>query len=207
MLSLLRPDLLPLVHRIPAGLRVLEGAEDEPDRLIVKGAKEALLAARVARRLAVYAVPVNVDGVPTVSLITAFFDDQDEPIVLKSPLFANDEHSQSLMRFLLSSGGHVHFFDEHSREMLGYTCRIAAPEATRSPLGNATLVEYRPGSWRGIDDQAQKWFSERTAADDEAAIMIELVDTLMPEDVAYIDGTAHTTSYLGADSVSTTFLV
>ncbi|MBE5530105.1 hypothetical protein A9J41_08075 [Laribacter hongkongensis] len=206
LLTILRPDLLPLVQRIPAGLRVLEGG-DESHRLIVKGSKEAILAAKIARRLAVYLVPVHVDGARTISLITAFFDDQDEPIILRSPLFANDPHSASLVRFLHLAEGHVHFFDEHSREMLAYTCRVTAPASTRAFLSAATFVEYRDGAWRGIDDQAMRWFSERTAADDQAVINIELVDTLMPEDVVYIDGTSDTTSYLGAGAVSTTFLI
>ena len=195
------------VHRIPVGLCVLDGGESEPPLLIVKGIKEAILAARIRRGFAVYIVPVHVDGVESVSLITAFFDDPDEPLVVRSPLFANDPHSLSLMDFLLSSEGQVHFFDEHSREMLAYGCRIGVPASTRKLLETANLVEYGHGKWRGIDDQAQEWFSVRTTAHDAGAIRVELLEPLMPEDIAYIDGTPGNTSYLGSDAVTTTSLV
>ena len=124
--------------------------------------KEALLAARMSRRLAVYVIPIEIGPVETISLITAFFDDEDEPLVLRTPLFANEPHTHSLLTFLTSSGGCVHFFDYHSREMLAYRCRISVPASTRARLEMATFADWSQGMWREIDDQAQEWFSVRT---------------------------------------------
>jgi hypothetical protein len=182
---------------------------EKADRLvlIVKGMKEAVLAARINRSFAVYVAPVNVDGVDSISLITAFFDIPDEPLAVWSPLFAEDAQSQHLVRMLQAPEIDVHFFDEHTREMLAYRAEISLPAVTRNRLEQAQFGEYAHGVWRGVHDQMQSWFSVRTATDDLEAVSVQLVESLMPENIALIDTTVTNNSYVGAALVTSNVLV
>jgi hypothetical protein len=207
VLTVSHPELLPYVRDWPIGLRAFHLGGNEPAILVVKGLKEAILAVRMNRSFAVYIAPVVIDGVASIALITAFFDDQDEPLVVRSPLFANDGHSKALLYLLLAPKAHVHFFDEHARELLAYQCTVSMTPATRIRLRQAAFVAYGDDKWRGIDDQVVAWFSTRSEQDDEAAVRIDLDAPLMPEDVALIDLSGDSSAYLGAAPVSETFLV
>lgn len=207
MLTILHPHLLPAIQSFPAGLMVLMPEKADRLVLIVKGMKEAILAARIKHSFAVYVAPVNVDGVDSIALITAFFDIPDEPLVVRSPLFAEDAHSQHLVRMLQAPEIDVHFFDEHAREMLAYRAEISLPAVTRSRLEQAQFGEYAHDVWRGVDDQMQSWFSVRTETDDLEAVSVQLVKSLMPEDIAVIDATFANNSYVGAALATSTVLV
>ena len=207
MLTILQPHLLPAIQSFPAGLLVLMPEKAERPVLIVKGMKEAILAARIQGGFAVYVAPAKVGSVDSLGLITAFFDDPDEPLVVRSPLFAEDAHSQRLVNFLQASEIDVHFFDEHAREMLAYRAEISLPAVTRIRLEQAQFGRFTHDIWKGVDDQMQSWFSERTETDDLAAVIVQFVEALMPEDIALIDATVTNNSYVGASSVTSTFLV
>jgi hypothetical protein len=207
MLTILHPHLLSVIQSFPAGLLVLMPEKAERPVLIVKGMKEAILAARIQGNFAVYVTPVKVGSVDSIGLITAFFDDPDEPLVVRSPLFAEDAHSRHLVNFLQASESDVHFFDEHAREMLAYRAEISLPAVTRNRLEQAQFGRFTHDIWRSVDDQMQSWFSERTETDDSAAVIVQLVESLMPDDIALIDATVTNNSYVGASPVTSTFLV
>ena len=207
MLTILYPHLLPTVHSFPVGLLVVMPVDAERPILIVKGMKEAILAARVKRSFAVYVAPVRVDDVASIALITAFFDVPNEPLIVRSPLFAEDDHSRRLVSLLQAPEIDVHFFDEHAREMLAYRSQMSIPAVTRKRLEQAQFGNYSHSVWRGVDDQMQSWFSGRTEADDLEVIRVQLGESLMPEDVAVIDAIGAGNTYVGADPVSSAFLV
>jgi hypothetical protein len=206
MLTILQPHLLATVRSFPAGLQVLNPEDAERPILIVKGMKEAILAARVNRGFAVYVAPVTVDGAPSIALITAFFDVPDEPMVMRSPLFAEDFHSRSLVTLLSADEIDVHFFDEHSRELLAYRATLSVPKATRDRIESTQFGPYSD-SWRAVDDQMQEWFAERTDADDQGAIRVLFVEALMPEDIVVLDGAGVESAYFGAIRVASSVLV
>ena len=119
-ITVLHPELLQFVQQYPAGLCAFDATPSRAAILVVKGKKEAILTARMNSGIAVYVAPVIFDGAVSIALVTAFFDDHDEPLVVRLPLFVNDEHSERLRRLLLAGEAQIHFFDEHSREMLAY---------------------------------------------------------------------------------------
>src|SRR5690606_15645062 len=106
------------------------------------------LAARVRRSFAMYVAPVRVDHLGSIALITAFFDVPDEPLIIRSPMFAEDEHSQRLVKLLQAPEVDVHFFDEHAREMLAYRSQILMPGVTRKRLEQAQFGKYSHNVWR-----------------------------------------------------------
>ncbi len=78
-----------------------------------------LLAAKVNRGFKVYVVPVTLASQETIGLVSAFFDDEDEPLVIFTPLFEEDR-ARDLIDVLKHSTLDIHFFDELGRELLGY---------------------------------------------------------------------------------------
>jgi hypothetical protein len=50
----------------------------------------------------------------TTSLITAFFDDDDEPLTIRTPLFGDDDFSRGIIEILKYDEVDIYFFDEHN---------------------------------------------------------------------------------------------
>ena len=99
MLTALHPERLAEIQGFPAGLCALS-APSPCDRpiLVVKTLKEGILAARLNRNVKIY-LPSLSTGAVVAGLVTAFFDDVDEPLVLRSPLF-DEEQSRLLLAHL-----------------------------------------------------------------------------------------------------------
>jgi len=120
MLTVLYPQIASYIERLSIGLWPLLFRNEPDPRLLIKTTKEMLLTARVKRGFKVYVVSINLSGQDTICLISAFFDDEDEPLVIFTPIF-EDEESRKLMYILKRETLDIHFFDEHNRELLGYT--------------------------------------------------------------------------------------
>ena len=101
--------------------------------LVVKSSKEILLAAKLRKELKVYLVSFSSQGEKTLGLVTAIFDDPDEPLFIGTPLIA-DGACEDLRETLLQSEIDIHFFNEHGRELLGYKASVSMPQATRTLL-------------------------------------------------------------------------
>src|SRR5690242_9543143 len=115
MLTILHPEILSHIAELPAGLSPLMIEGEKDIILVIKGPKEAILAAKINRGFRFYLAPINVNGIRTWSLITAFFDDEQNPMHIWTPLFGDDLTSV-LCRLLASETFDVHFFDENNRE-------------------------------------------------------------------------------------------
>src|SRR6266496_1507715 len=101
MLTILHPQVALLVQDLPIGLCPLSMGAEGP-KLIIKTIKEMLLAAKVNGGFKIYVVPLNLAGQDTFGIISAFFDDQDEPLVIFTPLFEEDM-AHALIKTLSSS--------------------------------------------------------------------------------------------------------
>ncbi|WP_343548008.1 hypothetical protein [Ralstonia sp.] len=207
MLTVLYPHLLPAIRDYPAGLMpiVLEGV-DYPI-LVIKGMKEAILAARLNGNFKIYVAPIASGARRSIGLITAFFDIPDEPLIIRSQLFLDEDFSRKLLVVLLSDRLDVHFFDEHAREQIAYRADVLmTPEAHRL-IAAAEFADQYHTDWRQIDNQLVSWFSNRTGDDDRTAIEVKLVEPLMPDDIAYIDATSDGNAYSGSLPVNVSYLV
>jgi hypothetical protein len=97
---------------------------------------KTLLAAKMNKGFKVYVVPLNVSGIVTVGLISAFFEDPESPLTVWTPL-ANEPATKGLIAALLSGELKVHLFDEH--ELLGYAASVDVPLKARMLLEHAKL--------------------------------------------------------------------
>ena len=100
MLSILHPEIIPLIFDFPCGLLPLKVTNGDRSILVVKAPKEWLLAAKANLGFKVYVAPLSISGQHTIGLVSAFFDDAEEPLVIRTPLF-DDIDTQSLRRMLL----------------------------------------------------------------------------------------------------------
>jgi hypothetical protein len=72
MLSILHPEIIPLISNFPGGLLPLKLTNGDRPILVIKALKEWLLAAKSNLGFKVYVAPLLIGGQPTVGLISFF---------------------------------------------------------------------------------------------------------------------------------------
>nr|WP_294543912.1 hypothetical protein [uncultured Rhodopila sp.] len=202
MLTVLHAEIIPTIRSFAGGLLTFRHAETGLLSLVVKAQKEAILAARMNGGFSCYVAPLMSTSGLTISLISAFFDDSDEPLIIASLLFADDQHSRDLLELLAYDEFDVYFFDDRSRELMSYH---AVVEDGGSCLFNGTefgLLTYHPETAKVMLTAVRGWFGLRTRADDEAAIRIVFEKALMPDDIFIMDLTIDGNDYRGSTGFS-----
>ncbi len=148
--------------------------------LVLKASRELAQTARLRGEFRVYFVPVHVGGVATYGLATAFFDDKDEPLVIRTPLF-KQEITREFLLLLSSDSIYIHFFDEHNRELIGF--RAENPHADHVRVLSNTMHFVNPTleRVRQVHNEMNSWFGTRSSSDDAAAFTIHLRERLFPD--------------------------
>ena len=124
MLTVSQPQILrEILPYLPVGLLPTRVRGRPLPLLILKCTKEMILTAKLRRGFRFYLAPVDLDGLQTYGLITAFFDDHDQPLTLRTPLFDEKPLGHAFFGILASDQFDAHFFDEQNRELLGYRVR------------------------------------------------------------------------------------
>ena len=182
-LTVTNPEVLDWLVDMPVGLLPIRRVGDSRMILVVKASREAAQTARLRGQFRFYLVPVQADGLATYGLVTAFFDDPDEPLVLRTPL-VNEEIPRGLVGLLSSDSFYVHFFDEHNRELLGF--RAENPDAHRLRVLSDAVRFVSPtlDAARQVLDAMQSWFGARSPSDDAAAFTIHVRERLFPDSLA-----------------------
>ena len=150
--------------------------------LIAKTMEEIAVTARLRKSFQLYLVPLRAGDVHTCGLLAAFFDDHDEPLTIRTLLF-DEELTREIFEVLLSDSFDMHFFDEHNRRLIGF--RAENPDATRF-RSFANTIRLVPGTLeiaRQFHDDMTLWFGARSTADDNAAFRINLLETLLPDNL------------------------
>lgn len=180
--SVAYPEVLEALVDFPGGLLPMRYAGSSRMLLIAKAMREIAITAQLRKFFRFYLVPLRAGDVPTHGLLGAFFDDHDEPLTIRTPLF-DEEFAQELFQVLSSDSFDMHFFDEHNREVIGF--HAENPDATRF-RSLANTVQLLPGTLeigRQFHDDMMLWFGTRSAADDDAAFRINLFETMPPDDL------------------------
>ena len=182
-LTITNPEVVDTLANSLGGLWPLRRGGDSRMILVVKAPREMAQTARLRGGFRFYLVPVHVGDVATYGLLTAFFDDYDEPLVIRTPLF-NEEITRDFLSLLSSDSFCVHFFDEHDRELLGF--RAENPDAHRFRAFSNTMRFASPTLARARQflDDLQVWFGARSPTDDAAAFTIYLRERLFPDSLA-----------------------
>ncbi len=169
MLSIDYPSLLPHLRQLGYGLQpVLLRAENQ-FMLIIKVTKEAILAARLNNEFKVYLLNDANGQASHIGFVTAFFDDYDEPIVLKSPQFAGDELLCDLSQLFGQAEFNLFFFDEHDRELMGVRAHNPDAARFRAEISRATFPELDLPKLGATVRRIEHRFAVRDTSDDERA--------------------------------------
>ena len=196
MITLKHPALVHELTQFPGGLFPAQILGGQPGVLLVKCQKEMILAAKVHRELSFYLVPLVAGRVKTYGLVTAFFDDPDEPLVLRTPLL-DDEFGNGVFDLLSTQTFDIHFFDEHDRELLGFRVNNTGASDFRSKRGKFRLVPSIDVPWPKIDDQLSYFVSHRRPEDDDKALIVKFEEELFPSDFMILDTRPENNSYNG----------
>ena len=196
LITLKNPALVRDLAQYPGGLFPAQRLDGQPSVLMVKCPKEMILAAKMLRELKFYLVPLDADGVNTYGLVTAFFDEFDEPLVIRTPLL-DDEMGNAIIGLLCSRTFDIHFFDEHDRELLAYRVNNRTADSLSSSRDKFRLAPstYIPSP--RIDDQLSKRFFSRSPEDDDNALVVEFAEELFPSDFVIWDARPEDNSYQG----------
>lgn len=206
MLTILHPEAIFLVREIPIGIIPFHFEDDRFPTLVAKTTKEAILASKLKQEFKIYVAPINIENHKTIGFISAFFDDEDEPLTIYTPLF-EDPDTDNLLKLLLSKSVNVYFFDENSREYLGYKAKITCNKNTLNALKYSKFLPFKLSYARTALDQMKMWFGLRSYEDDLSAIKLSFRKSLVPEDLLIQDLIPQNHSYHGSGDFSFTKLV
>lgn len=206
MFTMLYPEIAEDVLRLPGGVHGFHIEGESAPFFIIKMLHQYLLTAKMNSGFKVYVVPLNVSGIVTVGLMTAFFDDPDNPLTIWTPL-ANESASKEIVATLLSSELRVYLFDEHNREFLGYSASVEAPQKAMELLKNAKFYALTHRAAHELGAAATAWFGTRTRLEDADAISINFDEPLYPETVDIMDMRHHHYAFHGSKGFGHTTLV
>ena len=176
------PEVLKALVDFPGGLLPMRNVGSSQMILIAKTMREIAVTAQMRKFLRIYLVPLRAGDVHTCGVLTAFFDDHDEPLTISTPLF-DEEIAHEIFQVLSSDSFDIHFFDEYNRKLIGF--RAENPDATRF-RSFAKTIQFVPGTLelaRQFHDDMGFWFGARSTANDNAALRINLLETLLPDNL------------------------
>lgn len=182
MLTITNQGIVHTLVDFPGGLMPAVNVNTGGGILIVKSMREIAVTAKLRRFFRFYAVPLRAGDVDTYGLVTAFFDDCDEPLTIRTPLF-DEEFSRDLLKVLSSQSFEVRFFDENNRRLP--ECRGENGDAIRfqSIAAAARFVPENLELARQFHDDMMNAFGTRSTADDVAAFTVRLSEAVFRDDL------------------------
>ncbi len=180
--SVTYPEILQTLVDLPVGLLPMRYAGSSRMILIVKTLREFAATAQLRKSFRFYLVPLRAGDVQTHGLISAFFDDDDEPLIIYTPLF-DEEESREILQVLSSDSFDMLFFDEHIRELNGFRAENPDAARLRSFANSIRLVPVTLEKARQFHDDMMFWFGARSTADDNAALKIDLLETQLADNL------------------------
>lgn len=199
MLTILQPHLLQDVRNLHQGLSTIVNDHDGTVLLIIKAPKEALLAAKLKKRILFYLTPCSIDNQTYYSLVTAYEDDELNPFMILTPLL-DDDMGHSILKLLSASEFNVHFFDDNDRELLGY--RAQNPDYANFDVEKYKLAPSSNENVHRIKNLSYNWFRLRSLEDDKHAIRVNFLEKTMPEELVILDARGIENLYQKGSGVS-----
>jgi hypothetical protein len=155
--------------------------------LVLKLPKEAILAARLKNEVKVYLLSDGQGSASHLGMVTAFFEDEDEPLVLATPLFSGDDLLLDVVSVLSQPEFDIYFFDEHDREWLGASAINSDVDRFRRELATATFAPFDVATYHDVAERLNHRFAVRDGDDDRSAFTLTLGERLYIDDFAILD--------------------
>jgi len=187
VISIEHPEVLALIRDVPYGIIPITNRLTSEMSLLIKAPKEVILATRVNREFRIYAIPDLSKEKTCFGLISAFFDDHDEPLTLTTPLFAGDEMSEYILRCFTQKRCKIYFFDELNREMMGFEVETVGIRHLDQCLRQWEFPPFDTATFPEQLTYMERWFSTRTEEDDTQAWTVRFDTPLYDDDMVIID--------------------
>lgn len=197
VLALSNPEIARELLSFPGGLIPIR--PDGKLSLAIKTSKEALLAVQQQRSFSVYVVPIPAKNGEAISIVTAFFDDADEPLVVRTPLFGDESPSVETVALLMAEEIDVYFFDELGWERMSHRCTVEDPGSYFVTNDDVRLAPFSAANSTAILEILGEWFGLRTPEEDARAIKVRLQEQLWPSDQVILDVRDGPNDYVGSD--------
>ena len=180
--SVIHPSHWQILVDFKQGLMPASDAGSPRAVLIVKTMRPIAATARLRKFFDIYLVPLRASDVDTFGLLLAFFDDDDEPLTIRTPLF-DDEFVSGILRVLSSEYLNIYFCDENNNYLVGF--RAANRDSVRL-RDTIETIEFAPETLeqtRQFHDDMMEWFGYRTATEDDSSFRIDLLEVLPPDNL------------------------
>ena len=175
-------EILQTLSDLRGGLLPMRDVGSSRMILIAKTMREMAATARLRKSFRFYLVPLRTGDVDTFGLLTAFFDDHDEPLTIRTPLF-DEEVAREFLQVLSSDSFDMYFFDEYNRELIGFRAENPDAHRFRSLADTIRLVPDTLETARRFHDDMMLWFGARSTADNDAALRIDLIETWISDNL------------------------
>lgn len=182
MLSINNPEILEFLEDFHGGM--LPFVKGEQKYLIFKIPKECILTVKKNKKLEILLDTISVNEKIIPVILAVFHDDEDEPLILKNPLFGQDLYVYQ--EFLRAEKIQISFFNENNFELMYYEAK----------LENIGLFVEKLKAMKCVDAKSVNQYEFMEAYCDweivdklnyESKILITLLEPLFPDDFLITD--------------------
>lgn len=197
MLTVMYPILLEIIKDFHGGLLPIKIGNDY--KLILKVPKEFILTAKINNGFQFYLDELKFDSVTIPVIITTFFDDEDEPLVIKTPLF-EEEQSYLYKEFLLQDKCEVYFFNEINYELLSCSSEIFKNDICIRKIEDLKFIKLEDIDWRSFQVAYNDWFIRDRLDENLKIDLIFLKDELLSNYVI-LDASSNSKAHVTDNSI------
>ncbi|MFH7765139.1 hypothetical protein [Acinetobacter sp. BSP-28] len=182
MLSINNPEILEVLEDFHGGM--LPFVMGEQKYLVFKIPKECILTVKKNKKLEILLDKINLNDKVIPVLLAIFHDDEDEPLILKNPLF--DQDLNVYQEFFRAEKIQISFFNENNYELMYY----------EAMLENIGLFIEQLRSMKCVNVESVNQYEFMKAYCDweivdkinyESKILITLLEPLFPDDFLITD--------------------
>ncbi len=187
MLSVRHPSLFTSLRTFGYGLMPVFHDPVGIGSLVLKVPKEAILAALLRDEVKVYLLADGQGQASHLGVVTAFFEDEDEPLMIATTLFSDDNLLPDIVSVLSQPKFDIYFFDEHDREWLGVRATNSDVDRWRREFETATFAPFDVATCYELANRLKHRFSVRDGNDDRSAFTMLLGERLYVDDLLILD--------------------
>lgn len=187
MLSIEHPSILQALRQFHYGLMPVFFEPGGTSAFVLKLSKEAILAAQVNNAVKIYLISDDRGAASHLGIITAFFDDQDEPRTIATALYEGDVLLPDVVSVLSQPTFFLYFFDELDREWMSVQVTNSDMDRCVREFASATFASFDSTKYTDLLNRLTEQFGARNNDDDRSAFTLTLGERLYPDDIAIFD--------------------
>ena len=178
ILPVFHPNIMRDIEEINYGLIPFFSPSSNKYVLVVKTTKENILSVDVRNEFKCYLVKNTSSIRNYLGLVTAFFDDIDEPSTIRTPLFSDDPMLVDIIKLFSQQNFDIFFFDENNSEMLRAKAINVDHQRFNNKITRATFPKFQQDKILKTWEDIARQFALRTEEDDFNSFEIKIHDKI-----------------------------